>query len=131
MVRYVRKKGSLPYIGSRTSEGIPWAKAIRCERSTCVSKARFQGWGHAKVGSRLDAFPNRPTTSRLPVACNACDLKGRLPYFEGPPKIGETTHAKELYVDSCIPRQIQMTRKLNDGFSKRTCTPKLGSKKRV
>ncbi|GFW87033.1 hypothetical protein TNCV_1922591 [Trichonephila clavipes] len=77
MVLYVRKKGSLPYIGSRTSEGIPWAKAFICQRSTCVSKARFQGWGHAKVGSHLDAFPNRPTTSRPPVTCNAQLLTDR------------------------------------------------------
>ncbi|GFW43834.1 hypothetical protein TNCV_2854671 [Trichonephila clavipes] len=32
----------------------------------------------------------------------------------------ETAHSKELYVHSFIPRQIQMTRKHNDCFPKRT-----------
>ncbi|GFU46977.1 hypothetical protein TNCV_813511 [Trichonephila clavipes] len=41
---------------------------------------------YAKVGSCLDAFPNRPTTStmsrtRPPVTCSARDPKRRHPYF--------------------------------------------------
>ncbi|GFX32575.1 hypothetical protein TNCV_3704491 [Trichonephila clavipes] len=42
----IRAAGGSVYIWSRsvTSEGIPWAKAFSCERCTCCSKARFQGW---------------------------------------------------------------------------------------
>ncbi|GFU51565.1 hypothetical protein TNCV_81991 [Trichonephila clavipes] len=52
---------------------------------------------YAKVGFRLDAFPNRPTKStmsrtRPPGTFSARDPKGRPPYFEAntPPKLGET-----------------------------------------
>ncbi|GFT18431.1 hypothetical protein TNCV_4059351 [Trichonephila clavipes] len=81
MVLYVRKKGSLPYISSRSvmSEGIPYGpKRSDANVPHVFPKAVSQVGDtlHAKVGSRLDAFRNRPTTStrsrtRPPVACNA------------------------------------------------------------
>ncbi|GFT15272.1 hypothetical protein TNCV_277791 [Trichonephila clavipes] len=92
MVLYLRKKGSLPYMCTRTSEGASnGPKAFCCERSTCVFLKLVSMAGdtlHAKVGSRLDTFPNRPTTStglrtRLLFLRVVREIqRGRLQYFE-------------------------------------------------
>ncbi|GFU12578.1 hypothetical protein TNCV_4244881 [Trichonephila clavipes] len=114
----------------------PWTICLhfpsRKRRSTCVSKARFHGWGHttrqgrflSRCISQLSNHVNQVTyTSASRVLVREIQRVGfrilRLIRLPNLVRRG-TTHAKELSVDSFIPCQIRMTRKHNDYFSKRT-----------
>ncbi|GFW90102.1 hypothetical protein TNCV_3485541 [Trichonephila clavipes] len=73
MLSYLREKGDLPYICSRsvTSDGIPWPKRSDVSAPHVFPKpvSKVGNTPYAKVGSRLDTIPNYTTTSTMSITC--------------------------------------------------------------
>ncbi|GFT53328.1 hypothetical protein TNCV_2431801 [Trichonephila clavipes] len=98
--RMIRAAGGSLYIWSRsvTSEGIPWAKAFSCERCTCFSKARFQGWGPTMRQGNMIASCISQSSNHVNHSLTRLRLEGSLKIHterirhvrvDTPPKLGE------------------------------------------